>query len=124
MENRIQVNGVWYVREDISEQEKKDIEVTYAMTCTYENDKYCWEAKRLMEDDGISYYSDIDIKFTDKREKPWKEEHWDNNEWMINVMNNESNAIEDAEESMCREGIKEFRFFLKKLEANSWLETS
>jgi len=60
MQDRIQINGVWYVREDISKEEEKDIEVTYSMSCHYENDDYVWEATRLMKDDEISYYPDID----------------------------------------------------------------
>ena len=122
MQDRIQINGVWYVREDISEQ--KDIEVTYSMNCHYENDDYFWEATRLMKDDEISYYPDIDIKFTDKRTKPWKEEYWDNNTWMVGVMNDDPDAMKDARESMCEKGIKEFKLFLKKLEENFWLKTS
>ena len=121
MQDRIQINGVWYVREDISKEEEKDIEVSYSMSCHYENDDYVWEATRLMKDDEISYYPDIDIKFTDKRTKPWKEEYWDNNTWMVGVMNDDPNAIKEARESMCEQGIKEFKLFLKKLEENFWL---
>ena len=122
MQDRIQINGVWYVREDISEQ--KDIEVTYSMNCHYETDDYFWEATRLMKDDEISYYPDIDIKFTDKRTKPWKEEYWDNNTWMVGVMNDDPDAMKDAREGMCEQGIKDFKLFLKKLEENFWLKTS
>jgi len=124
MQDRIQINGVWYVREDISKEEEKDIQVYYAMTCTYENNDYCWEATRLLKDDGISYYPDIDIKFIDKRIKPWKEDHWDSNLWMVGVMNDDPDAMKDARESMCEQGIKEFKLFLKKLEENFWLKTS
>ena len=122
MENRIQINGVWYVREDISEQ--KDIEVKYSMSCHYENDDYVWEATRLMKDDEISYYPDIDIKFTDKRNKPWKEEYWDNNTWMVGVINDDPDAMKDARESMCPSGVKTFQLFLNKLKENFWLKTS
>jgi hypothetical protein len=124
MQDRIQINGVWYVREDISEQ--KDIKVTYSKSCHYENDDYVWEATKLMKDDEISYYPDIDIKFTDKRIKPWKEDYWDNNLWMVAVMNDDPDAIKEVRESesMCEQGIKEFKLFLKKLEENFWLKTS
>jgi hypothetical protein len=122
MQDRIQINGVWYVREDISQQE--DIEVTYSMSCHYETKDYFWEATRLLEDDGLAYYPDIDIKFTDKRTKPWKEDHWDSNLWMIGVMNNDPDSMKDARESMCEQGIKEFKLFLKKLEEEGWLKTS
>ena len=47
MENRIQINGVWYVREDVSNSNEIQIDITEDITyfsgCVYENDKYCWE---------------------------------------------------------------------------------
>ena len=125
MQDRIQINDVWYVREDIANnQEVEDFELSFSSSAMYETKDYCWEATRLMKDDGISYYPDIDIKFTDKRIKPWKEDHWDNNTWMVGVMNNDPDSIEHARECMCGKGIKTFKLFLKKLEENFWLKTS
>jgi len=119
-QNRIQINGMWYIREDLSEN--KDIEVSYSMSCLYESDDYCWEATRLMKDDEVSYYPGIDIKFTDKREKPWKEEHWDGNGWMVAVMKNGPDAVKSARESMCEQGVKDFKLFLNKLKEIKWLQ--
>lgn len=121
MQDRIEINGVWYIKEDLSNNQKKDIELNFSTTATYENDKYCWEATRLLKEDGITYYPDIDIKFTDKRTKPWKEDDWDSNPWMISVMNNDPEALKDANESMCPSGVKTFQLFLNKLKEEGWL---
>jgi len=122
MQDRIEINGVWYIREDLSNNRKENIEVTYSMSCHYEDDDYFWEATRLLKEDGITYYPDIDIKFTDKRTKPWKEDHWDSNPWMISVMNNDPEALKDARECMCPSGVKTFQLFLNKLKEEGWLK--
>ena len=82
MEDRIQINGVWYIREDLQQDIEEDVELdtTDFEGCAYENRDYCWEATRIQRTGG-DFYEDIDIKFTDKRNKPWVEDHWDNNNW-------------------------------------------
>jgi hypothetical protein len=121
MQDRIEINGVWYIREDIANKQEEDFELSFALHALYEDDKYCWEATRLYKDNSqTSFYEDIDIKFTDKRTKPWKEDHWDSNPWMISVMNNDPEALKDANESMCPSGVKTFQLFLNKLKEQGW----
>jgi hypothetical protein len=121
MEDRIKINGVWYIREDLSNKEE-DIELYYSVDITYEDDKYVFVASRLSRNEELtSFYEYIDIKFTDKRVKPWKEEHWDNNVWMRGVLTNDSESMEDIRKSMCDNGIKTFRLFLNKLKERAWL---
>ena len=124
MQDRIEINGVWYVREDLSnKEEEKDIEIHYSVEASYEDDKYCFVASRLSKNEELtSFYEDIDIKFTDKRIKPWKEDYWDNNLWMRNVLNNDSEALKELKEDMCNDGIRTFKMFLKKLKENDWLK--
>jgi len=123
MQDRIEINGVWYIREDLSNNQVEDLELSFSLQALYENDKYCWEATRLYKgDDRSGFYEDIDIKFTDKREKPFKEEHWDNNAWMKHVMNNDPESMIEAKESMCDDGIKTFQLFLNKLKEEGWLK--
>ena len=114
MENRIQINGVWYVREDVSNSNEIEIDITEDITyftgCVYENDKYCFEATVL---EPHKFGDIIDIKFTDKREKPWKEEHWDNNGWFLDVYNGKPESRVHLEETnLCDEGFKIFKQFL------------
>jgi hypothetical protein len=122
MQDRIEINGVWYVREDLSNTQEEDFELSFSLHALYENDNYCWEATRLYKDDIPKYFYDdlIDIKFTDKRVKPWKEDHWDNNFWMKGVLDNDPESLKDARESMCPSGVKTFQLFLNKLKEQGW----
>lgn len=120
MENRIEINGVWYVREDQQQEEPIVLDLLNFEGCGVEDTNYYWEATRMYKDDG-SLYDGIDIKFTDKRSKPWKEEHWDNNLWMKAIYNNEEPALKEAKESMDDNGIKIFKQFLQELVKKEWL---
>ena len=121
MQDRIEINGVWYVREDISNNQVEDLELIFSLQAMYENDKYCWEAIRsYKENSQTHFYEDIDIKFTDKRDKPFKEDHWDNNSWFKGVLDNDPESLKDARESMCPSGVKTFQLFLNKLKERGW----
>ena len=123
MQDRIEINGVWYIREDLANTQEEDLELSFSLQAMYENDKYCWEATRLYKENSqTDFYDDIDIKFTDKKIKPWKEEHWDNNSWMKGVMNNDPESLKEARESMCEDGIKTFKLFLNKLQEEGFLK--
>lgn len=123
MQDRIEINGVWYIREDLANNQVEDIELSFSLQALYEDDKYCWEATRLYKgNDRSNFYEDIDIKFTDKRIKPWKEDHWDSNQWFKEVMNNDSEALEELSKDLCSSGVKTFRLFLNKLEEEGWLK--
>jgi hypothetical protein len=121
--DRIQINGVWYVREDFNylREKKREVELTFSQTCTYETDEYCWEAIRLYKDKE-TFYPDIDIKFIEKvGSAPWREEHWDNNAWMKGVLEEDPESIFEAKNNMTDKGIADFQVFLKKLVELGWL---
>ena len=120
IKDRVQIDGVWYRREP--EQHQAEIRVTFAQTCSYETGDYCWEAVRIGkgEDPALGYYLGIDIKFTDKTEKPWTEEHWDSEAWFRGVMTGEALACESAEEIMSPAGLADFKAFLRKLVELGW----
>jgi hypothetical protein len=123
MQDRIEINGVWYVREDLANTQEEDFELSFSLHALYEDDKYCWEATRLYKDGSqTDFYEDIDIKFTDKRVKPWKEDHWDSNQWFKEVINNDSEALEELSKDLCSSGVKTFRLFLNKLKEEGWLK--
>ena len=124
MQDRIEINGVWYVREDISNNQVEDLELNFSLQAMYEDDTYCWEATRLYRGSCLKddFYEDIDIKFTDKRDKPFAEDHWDNNSWFKGVLDNDPESLKDARESMCEDGIKTFKLFLNKLQEEGWLK--
>jgi hypothetical protein len=116
--DKIQIDGVWYIREDQSE---KKLDVTNFIGCVYENDEYVWEATKIYQDDDKTFYPGVSIKFTDKRVKPWKEEYWDNEAWILGILIDES--IDEVKESMSDKGIKEFKQFVKMLIEKDWFNT-
>ena len=124
MENKIQINGVWYVREDSftkKEEEAIELNPTYFKGCAVEIKDYCWEATKIEREDG-TYYGGVDIQFTDKTVKPWKDEHWDNEKWMVGVYKNDPESLVIAKETMSDEGIKHFQAFVGFLIEKGWLD--
>lgn len=122
MEYRIQVNGVWYVREQEDTTPEVEINIIRTEARTIESDKYVFEAVRLERSDAPgTYFDGIDINFTDKRERPWKEEYWDNNAWMRGVLINDPESLENLRESVCLQGEAELKAFLKELKEEGWL---
>lgn len=120
MEDRIQINGVWYVRETDTEEEIRVDNLTQTLNIIYENGDYVWEATRIYNDDGESFYDGFDIEFTDKTTKPWKTEQWDNMTWFKGILDNNHSSMEDAKEDMNDKGIKDFRLFLNELKNRGW----
>ena len=119
MENRIKIGDVWYVREEQPIEEIK-MDITSFSGRVFETDLYCFEATQLLNDDGTPYEG-CDIKVTDKRVKPWKEEHLDNPIWFIGVLENNPESMDEAHEMFCDRGIAEFRAFVRDLISIGWL---
>ena len=124
MEDRIQINGIWYVREDAPKEDYEECEPLDLIECqtlTYEDDELCLEAIKLIHDE-VPYALDIDIQYTDKlAPKPWKEELWDSNSWMKAVLDDEPEAIKSALESMKKSQLRTFKKFLTALRERGWL---
>lgn len=122
MENRIQINGAWYILEQQEQLPEVKINIIRSESRTIESDKYCFDAIRLERSDAPgTYFEDIDIEFTDKREKPWKEDCWDNNAWFRGVLLNDPESLGYLEESVCLQGEAEFKTFLKELKQEGWI---
>jgi len=128
MENRIKIDDVWYVREDAIddpmdhlEAEEIEMDVISFDGRLFETDLYCFEATRLYTVAGVPYEG-FDIKVTNKRVKPWKEEYLDNSEWFIGVLENNPESMDEAHEMLCERGIAEFRAFVRDLINVGWLK--
>ena len=123
MKNRIEIDGVWYTREDNTTPEVKPrLESSIAFEgLVFESDLYCFEATRLRDDDGEFYDKQCDIQFTNKKLDIDNSEHWDNTEWMIEFLNNDPDAISCATKSLCSQGIEEFRVVVKELAEKGWI---
>ena len=135
MENRIQINGIWYVREESSKPSNTEVkfdkeEVTNTRSCIYETDKYCWEASILVEEDdvlkcrtfGAKVNYLLTIKFTDKLTESSKEDYWDSMDWFEGVIENNPESLKEFDGVMDEESIKIFQKFLEYLKNDlGWL---
>ena len=94
MENRIQINGTWYVKEDTTniqpETSKFDAALaTHFEGYVYETTDYCWEATRIYKDK--EFHNGVSIKFANKKTE--EVEYWDNERWMKEVLHNDKKRI-------------------------------
>jgi len=129
--NRINIDGVWYIREDaindsLYHLEDEEIDLIFSEECCYETGKYCFVASRIRKDESGEFYPDISIKFTDKRRKDrdtWKEEYWDNNNWFKGILEGNPESVEslDKETELCKEGKRQFKGFLNRLVEEGWI---
>jgi hypothetical protein len=124
MEDRIQVNGEWYVKESITTPPVK-LDLTHFEGCVHETDKYCFEVTRIYRDynRGEFYPDCIDIKFTDKRtDKPWKIDDWDNTSWLRGIYDNDRTSINEALEVMDMDGVTELKALVGELIEKGWIK--
>jgi hypothetical protein len=127
--DRIQIDGVWYVKEQDTNtvQELQPSDVTNYIGCVYETDAFCWEATMIYRDDLETLYPDVSVEFTDKRDadrENWIVEYWDNTKWFQGVYNNAPKSLVDARATMDVKGINDFRTFLKYIEQRGWIDLS
>ena len=127
MEDRIEVNGVWYIKEE------SDVESTISQLepgvrydgFVFESNLYAFDCTRIYDEDGNLYKDgDVSIKFTDKsvvHDITEYQEHWDNINWMCGILENEAEAIEEAMESLCSQGFAELKEVLTTLRVAAWI---
>jgi hypothetical protein len=130
MNDRIEINGVWYVREDaitdsLDHLESEEMDLTFSEECCYETSKYCFVASRIRKDED-EFYPDISITFTDKRSgsrDTWKEEYWDNNNWFKGILEGDPDSIQslNINTSLCEQGKRQFKGFLNRLVEEKWI---
>ena len=125
--DRIEVNGVWYVKEELSEVNEPTIskldEAIPFSGIVFESDLYCFEVTKL---EGYENYHDKDctIKFTDKsviHDIAEYQEHWDNVSWMNAFLVDEPEAIKEAMESLCHQGLVELKEVVTELAKVGWI---
>ena len=132
MEDRIQINGVWYVKADsyadkpiptIAVSLFDESEVVETKTCQFETSEFMYEAVILLDGDGGLIHKCIYINFTDKRPEPWKEDVWDNPTWLNSIILKNPDSIKELEElKMSPSAIATFRDFLIYLrDEKEWL---
>jgi hypothetical protein len=129
MKNRIEIDGVWYVKEETKDQStisRLEPGIKYD-GFVFESNLYAFDCTRIYDEDGDLYKDGtVSIKFTDKSKYSGLgnneiEEHWDNVDWMRALLINEPEAIADAMESLCAQGMVELSQVLTTLKEKEWI---
>ena len=128
--DRIQIDGIWYVRETTKPIQDPvemtvidEFDVTRSFSRVWENDDWAFEAKILLAPDGTALedtWGDCWIQITEKSN--WEEWDIDNPRWMLGVYEGDPESMEEADRMMTPEGIRLFRGFIHLLIENGWLK--
>ena len=129
MEDRIEINGVWYVRETSSTPPPSIIEIdetvlTTAQQIVYEDSDYCFVASRIYKTED-EFYDDFVVEITDKRSKDkstWTEDYLDNMYFIHHLKNKNLESIEELSKTMCINGINTLISLLNILEKKGWFK--
>ena len=127
MKDRIEVNGVWYIKENtIVQPTISQLEPgTKYDGMVFESDLYVFDCTRVYDEDGNLYKDgNVSVKFTDKsitHDIDKFQEHWDNVDWMNGVLDGDEGSIETAMESLCTRGLIELKEVLTTLSVAAWL---
>lgn len=128
MENRICIDGVWFVREELTETKIEPTpkeEVTNSLSCVWENDDWCFESSLILRgEDPTDYYPGISIEVTCKvgGRVNWKKNYIDNPFWMLGVLENNYQSLDDSKKIFDEDGLKVFKSFLQYLVDRNWLK--
>lgn len=121
--NRIQIDGVWYVKEEQAQTKEIEIDPCWFEGCVVENDEVVFEATRIFKEENVPYPDSVNIEFTDKRSgnrKDWKVDNWDNNSWMVGIMENNADSMEELP-NIGKNNTLFLQEFLKLLRNKSWI---
>ena len=127
MKDRIEVNGVWYIKENTIVQptiSQLEPGIKYD-GFIFESNLYAFDCTRIYDEDGNLYKDgNLCVKFTDKsiiHDIDKFQEHWDNVDWMNGILDGDEGSIETAMESLCSQGLVELKEVLTTLRVAAWL---
>jgi hypothetical protein len=131
MQDRIEINGIWYVREVKQHtpviNEIDDEDVVDTLSCTWETDEFCFDATVILRDNAeelSDFYGSPFLKITDKRpsdRKDWIDHEVDNSLWFLGVLEGNPDSMEEAKEMFNDNGIQGFQRFISYLIQKGWL---
>lgn len=128
MENRIEINGVWYVKEDTTEKEIDfpgiPEEPTFFQGVVWEYGKYCFEVHRLTDENGDVSGDDCFIEYTikDGFRDEWETDSIDNIPFMMGLFNRDEDSLEAArEEEFSEDLIDNLRSVIAELIKLNWI---
>jgi hypothetical protein len=120
MEDRIQINGTWYVKEQPDPVIKeRQVEVFESKHLVYEDNRFCFDAAI-----DITGKGELDsIEVIDKRSKPWKEEMWDSKFFLSGCLSRNPDSLLSlkGDNGFSDDDVENFIAFLKEIEKRGWL---
>ena len=118
MEDKIEINGEWYVKvvPTVTEEEI-ELEVTETKSRVYEAPNHTYEAYLVWNENVKEYFDVLSITVTNKRTKEVDE--WDNPLWMKNVLRGEEKCFSEFKSKADK---VYFIRVLKDLQKVKWLE--
>jgi hypothetical protein len=124
--DRIQIDGVWYVREKEEPLVKiKEEDVSNYLSCCWESANWYFKASSILKDDAKTLndvYRDIDIEILNKKSPNRERTHSDNPNWFWGVLEGNPESMESADEVFDEVGLREFKAFLNYLIEKNWLK--
>jgi len=119
-EDRIQINGTWYVKEEMTAQTEPQ-DLLYTQQCLLELDCCMFEASRMYTDynNEIFLKNSVDIKYTNKFTK--ESDYWDNGEWMRQLFDGDKEALDGVSDILNKSEIAQLKVFIGTLIENEWL---
>lgn len=119
-EDRIQINGTWYVKEEEQPQTEPQ-DLTYTQQCLLELDNCMFEASRMYTDynNEIFLKDSVDIKYTNKITK--SSDYWDNSKWMKGLFDGDKEALDEVSDMLNKSEIAQLKVFIGTLIENEWL---
>lgn len=119
-EDRIQINGTWYVKEEEQPQTEPQ-DLLYTQHCLLELDYCMFEASRMYTDynNEIFFKDSVDIKYTNKITK--SSDYWENSEWMKLLFDGDKEALDEVSDILNKSEIAQLKVFIGTLIENKWL---
>jgi hypothetical protein len=121
--DRVNIDGTWYVKEDTIIKNNIELDPTHYEGYSVENSDFCFDATITFKSDGIAY-DGVDIECIDKRFKDisdWKVEHWDNDNWLRGILDNNTDSWKDLPDMGKQENTTLLLAFLQFLKDKEWL---
>ena len=119
-EDRIQINGTWYVKEEEQPQTEPQ-DLIYIQQCLLELDDCMFEVSRIYSDynNEIFLKNSVDIKYTNKLTK--ESDYWDNVTWIKGLFKGEKEALDEISDILNKSEIAQLKVFIGTLIENNWL---
>lgn len=119
MKNRINIDGVWYVKEE--EEKKNPVDLYYYYEAVYEDSNYYMKAHVFLDNNTLKVNpTSLRFEITDKRQNTWQEEYWDNIDWLRYLHLREGKQMREAEEAIGKDGLNIVLSMLDELKEKGW----